>query len=409
MNSRLLNKVLIAANLALILTVILLVSRTGKPPGTLSSVERTEAPRKEEAPAASPPKPRPYAEAMADSDWKGWVNTLREAGVPGRVLAELVRESFNQQWQTRQAETQAAYMRGDIDSDGLAVANLEHDLEQEKQMRSALGEEEFRRWDLQNVMGSLNLSGVQLTEAETNSVYALEKSLLQRMNELQMARLKGELTQAAYEEQQAKAQADHDQQMKSLLGDQRYAAMQGTDTGAGDLRRNLAHSGIDSGEVPFEQLLVSQSQYLQHRKEMEYQINEARSQISNYEQEIQRSEEAREQQLQQMLGTNVFDAFEQGQDPRYKEMKRFEKDWGLDDSAVDYVYRTIKYYEKAAEDYQRRARAVEAQGQVVDWDAVHNNLKVFARQTEQTLQGYLGDDRFDALKRNRVFPFTSEP
>ena len=34
--------------------------------------------------------------------------------------------------------------------------------------------------------------------------------------------------------------------------------------------------------------------------------------------------------FQCMLGTNVFDTFEKGQDTRYQEMKRYADTWGLD-------------------------------------------------------------------------------
>lgn len=56
--------------------------------------------------------------------------------------------------------------------------------------------------------------------------------------------------------------------------------------------------------------------------------------------------------------------------------------------------------------YQRQARALEAQGQAVDWDAVNNNVQQFAQQTEQTLRKYPGDERFNKIKSNDIFPFT---
>jgi hypothetical protein len=55
--------------------------------------------------------------------------------------------------------------------------------------------------------------------------------------------------------------------------------------------------------------------------------------------------------------------------------------------------------------YQRQARALEAQGQAVDWDAVNNNVQQFAQQTEQTLRKYLGDERFNKIKSNQILPF----
>jgi hypothetical protein len=48
-------------------------------------------------------------------------------------------------------------MRGDIDTDGLAAANVEHDTEQEKAIRAALGEEDFKKWDMQSYSRKMQL------------------------------------------------------------------------------------------------------------------------------------------------------------------------------------------------------------------------------------------------------------
>jgi len=61
------------------------------------------------------------------------------------------------------------------------------------------------------------------------------------------------------------------------------------------------------------------------------------------------------------------------------------------------------------EDYQSQARALEAQGQSVDWDGVKKNLKQFADQIQQTLQNYLGQDSFNRLQRNGIFELSSPP
>jgi hypothetical protein len=65
----------------------------------------------------------------------------------------------------------------------------------------------------------------------------------------------------------------------------------------------------------------------------------------------------------------------------------------------------MKFYERSVQDYQARARALEAQGQSVDWDAVNRNLQEFSAQTQQALQDYLGQDRFNKMQRNGVFQF----
>jgi hypothetical protein len=403
MNGKVLFKVSLALNVVLVATLAVLLlgqNRTQPVPVAVPTTASNETAR-----VASQPRPRPYSTLIADSDWRQWVDQLRATGIPLPVMARLAEEHFNDLWQRRQNQAQAAFMRGDIDTDGLAALNVERAFEEERTMRAVLGDEDFRKWDKENILRSLNLTGIQLTDAETDALYELEKKTRQRFNELSLARLKGEMTLAEYEEQQAKTQADHDQELKALLGDQRYAIMHGPDEVSSDLKHALSAGGIATEDVPFEAMLATQRQWVERRHEMEFKINEAKSQISNCEEELKRMDEAREQDFQRVLGTNVFDALERGQDARYQEMKRHADKWGLDDTATDYLYRTVKYYEKAVQDYQRQARALEAQGQAVDWDGVNKNVQQFAQQTERVVRNYLGDERFDRIKSNQIFPF----
>ena len=169
---------------------------------------------------------------------RAWVSTLRDAGVPVRVLARVVREVFDDQWQKRQSQAQAAYMRGDADADSLALVSLEHDQEQEQAMRAALGDEDFRKWDKQNVLSGLNLQGVKLTDAQSDALYDLEKKHQEQLNQILASKLKHEIDPATDEQEQAGVEADYDSQLKALLGEQNYAAMRGTpDDTAGQLKR----------------------------------------------------------------------------------------------------------------------------------------------------------------------------
>jgi hypothetical protein len=192
--------------------------------------------------------------------------------------------------------------------------------------------------------------------------------------------------------------------MKSLLGDDRYAKSQGTDAGtaAANLRQDLAK--LNPSDSQFQELLKAQQQWNDRRVELDKQFQDDPSSAA-YLGQIKALDEARDQEYQRVLGTNVFDAFQKEQDGGYSRMKRFESNWGLDDHKIDYVYGTMKYYEKSVQDYQIRAKALEAQGQSVDWDEVNKNLQQFAKQTQQTLQAYLGQDRFDKMQRNGVFQF----
>jgi hypothetical protein len=253
-----------------------------------------------------------------------------------------------------------------------------------------------------------NLGKTQLTASEADSLYGMKKKLQQRRWDLEQARLKGEMDDAEINDAYDQAYSAFNQQMKALLGDERYAKSQGVDDGAAaaNLRHDLAK--LNPSDSQFQELLKAQQQWNERRSQLDQQFQDDPSSAA-YAEQIKALDAARDQDYQRVLGTNVFDTFQKEQDGGYSKMKRYESIWGLDDHKIDYVYGTMKYYEKSVQDYQVRARALEAQGQSVDWDAVNKNLKQFAEQTQQSLQNYLGQDRFDKMQRNGVFQFNPLP
>ena len=175
---------------------------------------------------------------------------------------------------------------------------------------------------------------------------------------------------------------------------------------AANLRQDLAK--VNPSDSQFQDLLKAQQQLNERRSELDKQFQDDPS-STDYAEQIKALDEARDQEYQRVLGTNVFDTFQKEQDLGYAKMKKYENIWGLDDNTIDCVYGSIKYYEKSVQDYQAQARALEAQGQSVDWDAVNNNLQQFAEQTQQTLQNYLGQDNFNKMQRNGIFQFNEVP
>jgi hypothetical protein len=350
-----------------------------------------------------------YGSVTNESDWREWINGLRNAGVPTRALARVAREGFEDRWQVRQKDAHARYMANELNSDDLAAVAMEHDWEQEKAIRAALGDEDFRKWDSENVLESLNAGSLQLTDHEANTLYELTKKHRRRLDELNWSKVKGQIDQETLDREVATVQAEHDGQLKALLGGQRFAAMRGmdTDTVAGELKRGLR--AVDpSIDVPFETLLETQARWNTSRHEVSAQLQHLKSEALNMEQALKRMEHLREQEFQRVLGTNVFDSPEKAQNASYQEMKRQAEAWGLDDSTVDYVYQMNRYYEKVVEDYERHANALQGQGQAVDWQQVHDKIREFAQQMDYTVRGRLGNEPFEKLKQNRVLSFAGQ-
>ena len=380
-------------NVVLAVAAVVLALHRSEPAPAASAIEVNPA----ETPVFTqqPQLPR-YTETASASDQRRWlIDQLRAMGVPNDILARIVLKDLDQRWNKRAAEVS---LKCHGNPDTLAALQLEIDMSKDAEMRAALGEEGFKQWDEKNMMREANQGKTQLTASETDAAYDLWKKLKQHELELKQARGKAEMDDADFNDASAKAYSEFNQQMKALLSDDRYAQSQGLDAGtaAANLKQDLAKANPSDSQ--FQDLLKAQQQ-----------LNDTRSALDpsspDYATQLKALDDARDQEYQRVLGTNVFNTLREQQDPSFSQMKKYENIWGLDDNQIDSMYGYIKYYQKSVEDYQAQARALEAQGQSVDWDAVNKNLQQFKEQTPQSLQNYLGQDRFNKLQRNGVFQF----
>jgi O-glycosyl hydrolase len=86
-------------------------------------------------------------------------------------------------------------------------------------------------------------------------------------------------------------------------------------------------------------------------------------------------------------------------------IKRYADQGLLDSAAMDYVHRTIRYYEKVAQAHQQQLQALEAKGETINQAAEEKNLKQLGQHTREALQNYLGQARFDQLNSQNLLPF----
>lgn len=366
------------------------------------------APAQEQIAIGPALKPRMYSELGSTNDWQAWIDQLRAQGVPTPVLARLLQAGFEERWKKKQAEVQAAFMRNEIDTAGMAVLGNQHDRQEENEVRALLGDAEFKRYDMQIVLRSLPLRNVQLAVSEAESMYAIEKKLQHLAQDLNERKLKGELGQTEYESQIQKAQAERDEQLKAVLGEQRYSAMYPPPNEAAQkLAKDLKDVALPA-DVSFDALVNIQTQWNERRGEAQQRLQEAKAGIARCEDELGKINSVCEMEYQRVLGANTHDASMQDNDRRGEELKRHARDWALNDAELDYICRTIQYYDKVTADYQRQTRALEAKGETVDWDQVNKNLKQFTQQTEESLQDRLGRNRFEALKENNIIPSGQE-
>ena len=359
-------------------------------------VRTAVSPARSTSPAA-PPHAASLPVIAPGSDWRQWLEPLRTAGVPTPVLATLIREDFDRRWQARQEEMQKKYMAGTADADALAAFALEHDIRLEEETRAALGEEAYRRWDMERILQGLNLTNVTLSDSERDAVYDLERRKREEARAAEKDKLEGKIDQANMEARQRAAEEQANQRLRALLGEQRAATLQGAavDDTLGNLKRSLNETPVSDAQL--QELANIQREW--DRKRSELATLETNTQDPSYTAALREAEEKWRADLQRVLGPDGYERFLKGQDSRYAEMQRHAKSWNLSPAEIDHVFSTLTNFEEAVREYDRDARTRE-----ISRESVRETVDQFAQQTEQSLQQNLGPDRYETLKRNGVAP-----
>ncbi|MGP8201880.1 MAG: hypothetical protein ACLQU4_20505 [Limisphaerales bacterium] len=379
-------------NVILAVTAVALALPRSKPAPAASVNMTNETP-----PSSRQPKSPHYLDAASAAERRRWlVGQLRAMGVPNNILARVVLADLDKGWNKRGAELG---LKCYGDPDKMAALQLEIDVSKDADMRAALGEEGFRQWDQTNMLREVNQGKIPLTAFESDQAYDLWTKLHQSELGLEQAKVEATMDPADITDATDKAISEFKQQMKDLLGDERYAKSQQPDDTAvaASLQQQLAVA--NPSDAQFRELLKAQQQWNQSLMALDPSSPDHAAQITALN-------DARDQGYQSVLGADALDAFLKEQDPSYFQMMKNETVWGLDDDQINSVYASIKYYENSVQDYQSQARALEAQGQQVDWNAVNMNLQQFADQTQQAIQDYVGQDTFDKMQRNGVFQFS---
>lgn len=403
MRNLFLHRISLVLNVVLIAVAVVLAVRRSKPAASSVPVQIVGA----------KPKPLPvetklpqFTKTESAASQRRWlIDQLRAMGVPNHILARIAQEDLLTKWNTY-ATGVTLKVHGDPAT--MAALQLEIDERMDSDMRAALGEEGFKEWDRQNMLREADPGNIPLTGAESDAAYALWKKLQLRELAFKEARVKRTMDDAEIEDEHTKAMAEYDQQMKLLLGAERYAQSRQSDdaTTAAGLQQDLAAANPSNSQ--FQSLLSTQSQLNERRAAIDKQFQGDTSSAA-YAEQIKALNDARDQEYERVLGPAAFDALQKSQDPSYAQMKKNETLWGLDDSNIDSVYGTIKYYQKVVQEYESQTQSRVAQGQNVDWDAVNGSLKQFSDQTMQSLKDYLGADRFNRLKQNGVFQLNVIP
>lgn len=397
-----LNKTLFVLNLLLACVLVAVAGRRPPP------LPRTAVPVAIRPKTGALPATKRSSDSTLESagDWRRWITQLRAAGVPDPVISGLVLAGVDDRWARRSQQAEASYQEGETDADALSALGIQHDREREEELRAAIGDAAFKNFDLSNVVQNLPLNAVTVTPSETESLYEFEKKMERAAWDANEAKLTGQIDQVTCDGRLQKAKDERDQQIKELLGDQRFADMFPAAPPATEEPRHAVLPDLGQpADLTFDAVLYLQSQWNQKRSDAESRLREAKTRAADSEDELRKINNAWEMEFQRVLGTNTYDVVQRENDTSYKEMKRYAEQWSLDAPTRDYVYRTIQYYEKTKAEYEHQARAAEARGEDVDWDGVGKNIQQFGAEMQQSLNTRLGQELFDRLKYNNLLPF----
>lgn len=403
MNAKETNRVSLALNILLAMICVGLAFRRRATEPILVPPTPSQAMPAEAASAHSKCDSTSAEETPARAEPRSWIEVLRSQNVPEKTIARLAMADFDDRWESRQAAAQEAYNRGDIDSDGLAALEREREIGQEEDLRTNLGEEAFHRWDQERLFQQFNLHNTNLTPAESASLYQLAANLRQHLRGVDKERQKNRIDQATYSSEQAAAQSDFEKQLRTLLGDERYSTLRGTDSTVGQLRRSLR--GVNLDDQQFATLLQAQEQCDTSRAQLSRQIVENGD--TNLQQRIDALGAQRDQTFASILGTNGLALYERQQDSRYLELEKNAPRWGLDNSNIDYIWAAIEMYEKAHAEYESKLHQLEVSGIKLDPESTQQSWRKYQREMTQYVRTSLTEAQYEAITQNHILPFAN--
>ncbi len=359
-------------------------SSAGRGESSRSSAPATNY--RESSPAGMVTGSGPKADAPADvTTAQGLVTALRRAGASEMQIADFIAAQAGAQRRERQRELAAKIARGEADPDSRAALFYGANVERDQLIRTALGEEAFRQWDKQNYVD--RVMRVNLSAEEFDSWYALQKEHETRTLEISQRLMAGEIDQADNTEQMRLALKEQEQRLRDLLGPDRHAQYYAANFGdtSGSVRWALRDLGLNENQ--FSQLSRADVQLAQFNAEMmERQRTGVKS--DTYARDMQAAQAARDAEYQRVLGTQGWLEYQKQQDYQYKQMIKFAAAWQLSKADADYVYDVQRQYRQAVSTAQKSGASYD--------------YRTVGQQAAQTLQTYLGNERYDKLRKASV-------
>ena len=270
-------------------------------------------------------------------------------------------------------------------------------------MRAALGEAGFRAWDREFTLRAFNLKNTTVTDAETDTLFHLRKNFDQEMREIQAARDDGSIDEADCSALQDKLQTTFQDKMQAVFGEERYAALQGQESPAAQVRKEFF--AVKPTDPQVAELTRAQKEWSRRHEELEKSLRQNPNENGEFQKGIEAADKAREDAYQDTLGASAYAEYKKQQDSRYISMKQYATAWGITDENVERIYQTIAAYERSNKELQAQVTELEASGHGDDREEIDQAIQQSAETARRVLQNYLGADRYARMEQNQIFPF----
>jgi hypothetical protein len=336
------------------------------------------------------------------AEWPKWIAGVRALGVPNSLLASLVQADFAQRWERRNRALELRRAAGEIDQEGFDRELGDHDEEQARELRAALGDAGFVAWEKDQVLRSFSGANPPLTEAEGEQLYRLQKESESKRRELTAAHARGEIDAVALDTALEALEATHASEVKSALGESRVGSADLTDDLARvNLRRQFKTLNVPADEI--ENLADLDQARAVLEKGLDQSSDAAEQSDLGREAERLAVTEARDRAFERAVGPEAFHAWQRMTDPRWEALQKFAPAWDINEAEAGRAYALLQQRDAAARECQLQALASLRSGGGPDWPAVQRELAAQARSTADSLRQLLGPDRFQRMERNGVF------
>ena len=384
-------KISLGANALLAAFLIGALGRSPSPAPASSSPVLASAPSSAPGLAEKSPAPAP-------ASWTDSLAELRRVGVPSAIIAKLVVEKVALKWTPIETELEQKYLHGDIDARRLAEHHDQRALEQEAELRAALGDA-YLAWDREQTVANMYLGGHVPTEEQKEPIYGLQKEHLSRLRELEIAKRNGVIDDPAFETARARAELDFKTKLAAIIGEDRVDGLRQTDP-AQQVRADFAQLGLSGAQM--RELAEVNAKWSSTRADMARSLAETSALDSAYEGDLRALDRARDDEYRRILGDERLEAWQRAGDDRYRVMQENASAWNLDPAAITQVYSTLRAYDLAVANREYQAQLAEQAGETVDWAKVQTDIAAYSRDTEAALRARLGEERFARLSQTEI-------